>query len=131
MKLLFRNTDRGCSCSHNESYYLCETQEEYDTLVKKYENHKNYIREYDDFLERWVERPNDLQVFIGVHISSRPAVSVSDGVAIYGGHTLDAERIKVQHNSGTAYTDYTSYEYYIKPGSVKKFEKAKTESWWT
>lgn len=131
MKLLFRNTDRGCSCSHDESYYLCETQEEYDALVEKYKNHKNYISQYDDFFGKRIERPNCLQVFIGVRISSRPAVSVSDGVAVYGGHTLDAEGIKVQHNSGTAYTDYTSYEYYIKPGSVKKFEKAKTESWWT
>lgn len=128
MKLILTDTDRGYSWSHRSNYYLCETQEEYDKLVEKYKNHNNYVKSV--MFGRTYEVANDTQVRIGVGIYCRPHTEVSDGYAVHGGHTLDAEGITISHRSGTSSMDYTSYEHYIKPGSIKVDEKAKSESWW-
>ena len=55
---------------------------------------------------------------------------MSDGYAVHGGHTLDAEGITVSYRNSTSSMDYTSYEHYIKPGTIKVDKTAKTESWW-
>lgn len=128
MKLLFTNQNKGYSWSHEERYYLCETQDEYDALVEKYKGHKN------EYVEQWCgttyHRPANTQVYVGVGIHCRPQTEVSDGYATYGGHTLDAKGIQVKHNSRTSSMDYSSYDYYIMPNSIERNEQNKTENWW-
>ena len=128
MKLILTNTKKGYSWSNRENYYLCETQEEYDKLVEKYKNHANYRKVY--MFGRYCEVANSTQVQIGVGIHCRPHTEVSDGYAVHGGHTLDAKGISVKYSSGTSSMDYSSYDYYIMSGSIKKNESVKTESWW-
>ena len=124
MKLIFTDTNNGYSHSASHKYYLCETQKEYDELVEQYKNHENYVKVY--MFGEYREMQNYVQVQIGVGIHCRPHTEVSDGYAVYGGHTLDAEGITVTHR----YDTYTSYVHYIKPDSIKVNEQAKTESWW-
>lgn len=128
MKLILTDTNKGYSWSNRNRYYLCETQKEYDELVEKYKSHENYRKVY--MFGCYREVANSIQVQIGVGIHCRPHTEVSDGYAAHGGHTLDAEGITVSYRNGTSSMDYTSYEHYIKPGSIKVDEKAKTESWW-
>ena len=124
MKLILTDTNNGYSWSNSHRYYLCETQEEYDEIVEQYKNHENYIKVY--MFGEYREMQNYVQVQIGVGIHCRPHTEVSDGYAVHGGHTLDAEGITISYRNGT----YTSYEHYIKPGSIKVNETEKTESWW-
>lgn len=128
MKLIYTDTNKGYSWSNQERYYLCETQEEYDKLVEKYKNHKNYYKKSLFGMVCEVANPMQVQINVGIHC--RPQTEVSDGYAVHGGRTLDAEGISIKHSSATSSMDYSSYDYYIKPGSIKKNETAKTESWW-
>lgn len=128
MKLILTDTDNGYSWSHRNQYYLCETEEEYNALVERYKTHKNY-REVEMF-GRTCEVANDTQVQINVGIHCRPHTQVSDGYAVRGGRILDARGITVSHRCGTSSMDYTSYEHYIKPDSIKRNESVKSESWW-
>lgn len=129
MKKLFEQTSRGYSWHNTHTYYICESAEEYNSLVDKYRDYENNYEEYDSFLRRNITRTKTTQYYVNVQISCEPQTIVSDGFATYGGKKLKCRGIKRVYKSGCS-TDYSSYDYFIDPTSITEFSEVKAENWW-
>lgn len=115
MKLLFEDTT---SYSKNR-YYLCETMEEYNQVLKKQqEDAKNSV--YYGYQTR--------PVFEG-EITCNERTIVLDGFASRGGNKLVADGFTKVLQSGM-YSSYSIREHYIKPNGIKQAETAETKEWW-
>ena len=124
-ELLFTQHDQGYSWSNDHSYYQC-TQEEYEEMLAKYKDHKNYKEVVYGGTKYTI--PNNEQVTIG-KITANPCTIVSDGWCERGGREFRAEGITIKSVIGVG-NDCSSFRHYIKPGSIVKNEQTKHEGWW-
>lgn len=127
---LFEQTNSGYSWSNRHTYYLCETEDEYNALLEQYNDHVNSWEEWNSMLRINVWRSNYKQVHLNTTITANAQTIVSDGFATHGGRNIKAIGITIKYCSNGLSSDYSSYEHYIKPNSVERDEVEKTESWW-
>jgi hypothetical protein len=136
MKKLFSQTERGYSWSNQHTYYLCESEEEYNKVyadaIAEIKRQKSADLEPlidNGYIKSCYSRNIGRSVEIG-NITAQPQTQVSDGFATSGGIKLEANGVTFGYLSGTSSMDYSSYAHYIKPNSIKNLSSEKVEHWW-